>query len=130
LTLYNGTVWAAFASHGDAGPYHGWVLGYDAATLALKAVFNATPNGDEGGIWQSGVGLTVDPQGFLYTTTGNGDFGTTLDARGFPSRGNFGSSFLKLALDPASTPTAQNANGWGLKVADYFTAYNQDVLSS
>ncbi len=136
LTLVNGTVYFASASHGDNGPYHGWVLGYDAQTLALKAAFNATPNGGEGGIWQSGGQVASDAAGNLYVETGNGTFGdgtanaNQLLPNGLPIGGNYGDSFIKLAVDPTSSPTNQNINGWGLRVTDFFTPYNQLALSN
>ena len=136
LTLVNGTIYFASASHGDNGPYHGWVLGYDAQTLALKAAFNTTPNGGEGGIWQAGGQVASDAAGNLYIETGNGTFGdgtsnaNQLLADGRPIGGDYGDSFIKLAVDPTTSPTDQNSNGWGLKVADYFTPYNQLALSN
>jgi hypothetical protein len=130
LTLAGGMVYLAFASHGDIGPYHGWVLGYSTQNLSLAAAFNDTPNGSDGGIWQSGGRIAADPQGFLYVETGNGTFDTTLDANGFPASGDYGDSFLKLAVDPNSSPTNQNSNGWGLKVVDYFTPQNQAQLNA
>ncbi|HVX60167.1 MAG TPA: DUF4214 domain-containing protein [Pirellulales bacterium] len=129
LSLVNGVVYLGFASLGDNGPYHGWILGVDAKSLKLVAAFNATPNGTAGGIWQSGAGITADEQGDLYAVTGNGTFDTALDAGGFPIHGNYGDSILKLAVDPASTPDHPNVNGWGLKVVDYFTPSNQQALS-
>jgi fibronectin type 3 domain-containing protein len=139
LTLDNGVVYLAFGSHGDTLPYHGWVLGYDAQTLQLDAVFNDTPNGSEGGIWLSGGQLNVDGQGNLYFATGNGTFdggqdsnGNTigLDANGFPVNGDYGDSVVKLAPDPSSSATNPNVNGWGLKVVDYFTPFNQAGLNT
>jgi hypothetical protein len=128
LVLVNGIVYFAFASHGDVDPYHGWVLGYDARTLGLAAAFNDTPNGEKGGIWQSGGALSADSQGNLYLITGNGTFDTTLGAGGFPVNGDYGDSFVKLAPDPTTTPLMQGVNGWGLKVVDYFTPHDQDIL--
>src|SRR5262249_47797229 len=56
------TVYAAWASHGDNGPYHGWVVGFDPATLAVRPgqVYNTSPNGSASGIWESGGNLGVD----------------------------------------------------------------------
>jgi hypothetical protein len=132
LTLANGSVYLAYASHGDNGPYHGWILGYSASTLAPTAVFNATPNGSNGGIWQSGTALAADANGNLYFETGNGTFETTLNSSGFPVNGDFGDSFVKIAVDTTSTAANQNGNlnGWGLKAVDYFTPFNQQNLNN
>jgi len=129
LTLANGVIYIANSSHSDTGAYHGWILGYKASNLALTAVFNDTPNGSQGGIWMGGGGITVDAQGYLYATMGNGTFDTTL-TNGFPSKHDYGESVIKLAIDPASSPTHQNGNGWGLKVVDYFTPHDQAALNS
>lgn len=130
VTLYNGHVYLAFASHGDNNPYHGWILGYDETSLAPTAVFNTTPDGTRGGIWMGGGKIAIDPGGYMYVMTGNGTFDTTLDANSFPSNGDYGDSFIKIALDPSTTAASQNINGWGLKVVDYFTPMNQSSLNS
>jgi fibronectin type 3 domain-containing protein len=140
LQIQNGRIWTMWASHGDNGPYHGWVLTYDASTLALNGVLNTTPNGSEGeaGIWQAGGAPVFDSNGFLYFETGNGLFDgyngaagsnhtatvTGLDVNGFPVNGDYGDSFIKVALDATTTQTSQNKNGWGLKVVDYFSPFN------
>ena len=74
LLIDHGTVYIAWASYCDQGPYHGWILGYDAATLQQVMVYNTTPDGGLGGIWQSGGGLAADSTGNLYALTGNGSF--------------------------------------------------------
>src|SRR5207253_3938449 len=43
LTLVDGIVYIAWASHEDRGPYHGWVIGYSASNLAQTGIYNATP---------------------------------------------------------------------------------------
>src|SRR5215831_4034756 len=58
LTLVNGVVYIAWASYQDYGNYHGWVMGYDASTLKQVRVWNATPDGLDGGIWMSGAAIS------------------------------------------------------------------------
>lgn len=75
LTLVNGTVYITYAGHCDWNPYHGWILGYNAQTLQQVLAYNDTPSGENGGIWESGMGMAADDQGNLYITTGNGTVG-------------------------------------------------------
>lgn len=110
LLLLNGVVYIAFGSHGDIGPYHGWVLGYSASTLAQMAVFNTTPNGSEGAIWQGGQGLVADTDN-IYFMTGNGSFDANTGGT------EYGDSVVKLATS------------MGLSVSDYFTPDNQGSLN-
>ena len=115
LTLVNGTVYVSFSSHCDWGPYHGWILGYDASTLQQRTVYNDTPNGANGGIWESGMALAADGDGNLYAVTGNGTVGDAGDETNLTNRG---SSAIKL------TP-----NGATLRVASYFTPSNYQLLN-
>jgi len=116
----------AFGSIGDRPPFHGWILTYNTSTLRPTGVFNDTPNGSDGGIWNSGGTIQVDSQGYLYTDTGNGTFDTKLNRGGFPSRGDYGDSVLKFAL----VPGYKGPNGNGIKVVDYFTPENQAKLGA
>ena len=113
LLLLNGVIYTSWTSHCDIDPYNGWVIGYDARTLKQAAVLNVTPNGGEGAFWQSGAGPAADSQGNIYLLSANGTFDETLNANGFPSRGDFGNSFLKL--------TPQRGK---LSITDYFTMFN------
>jgi hypothetical protein len=135
LTLVNGTVYVGFGSYFDGNPYHGWLLGFNHSNaqnkLQLVAAFNATPNGFQGAFWQGGGRISADSAGNLYVETGNGTFDTTLDpTTHLPVKGDYGDTFLKLAADPTTSSTHQSINGWGLKVVDYFTPFNEQSLDS
>src|SRR5208283_5968974 len=91
LLLLNGVLFIGFGSHGDADPYHGWLMAYNAATLQQLGVFNVTPNGQKGAIWQGGGGISVDANGYIYVATANGSFDANV-AGGI----DYGDSVLKL----------------------------------
>ena len=113
LTLVNGTIYIAWAAHEDHDPYHGWVIGYDTATLAQVAVFNADPNGSRSGIWMSGGAPAVDASGSLYLSTGNGTFDGN---SGTPPNNDFGDTVMKVGTSS------------GLTLVDWFTPFNQAFL--
>jgi hypothetical protein len=125
LLLYGGVVYLAFAGYADTDPYHGWVFGYDATTLAQKTIFCTTPtfdpagasqpdaNDGEGGIWMSGQGIAVDENGDFYAVVGNGNFNAQLGGR------NYGNSILRMR--PVTTTLA---------VQTSFTPYNYVALNN
>ena len=116
LLLLNGVIYTAWTSHCDNSPYTGWVIGYNSTTLAQTSVLNVAASNAGGGpaIWMAGGGPAADSSGNIYLLTANGLFDTTLDANGFPNKGDYGNSFLKIS-------TA----GGALKVSDYFAMYNE-----
>ncbi len=76
LLLANSSVYIGFG-----GCHSGWLLAYNAQTLAQTGVFNASPNlngegafGSAGGVWMGGGGPAVDGSGSVYITTGNGPY--------------------------------------------------------
>jgi hypothetical protein len=107
----NGSLITAWSSHCDIDPYTGWIMSYDPATLRQTAVLNVTPNGSRGALWMAGAGPAADTAGNIYVLDGNGTFDTTFNAGGFPSHGNFGNAFLKIATT-------------GLVVTDYFATFD------
>lgn len=114
LLVQNGLVYVGFASHCDIGPYHGWVMAYDAQTLLLKGIWNSTPDGGLGGFWQAGAGLAADASNFLFLASGNGPFNK--DQKGK----NVGDSVVKLGF---------NTNG-KLVLKDYFAPHDQAFLEA
>ncbi|MDB6076637.1 MAG: C-terminal target protein, partial [Akkermansiaceae bacterium] len=116
LALVNGVVYIGWASHCDLGPYHGWLMGYDATTLQQLVVFNDTPDGSNGGIWMGGSPPSYDEAGNLFLSTGNG----TIGANGNPSdTRNRGESFLKLTR-----------SGSTMNVTSFFTPFNYQDLEN
>ncbi len=119
LLLQNGYVFIGFASHGDNGPWHGWILGYDATSLKQTGIWNTSPNGKGNGIWAAGSGLAADSSGNAYVATGNGDDTVTTPAPPPSKSIDYGDSIVRVSLANGNpTPT------------DYFTPYNQASLDS
>jgi hypothetical protein len=117
LLFVNGTVYMGAASLGDYGPYHGWVLAYSAAsgTLQQTGVWMSTPNGEYGGVWEDGAGLTADSNGYIYASTGNGTF--DVNTGGI----DYSESVLQLSQDPTTGD---------FSVESYFTPYDQAKLTT
>ena len=105
LMLANGMVYVGYASHCDKEPYHGFLMAYEAKTLAQVGVFNTSPTGSEASIWQSGQPPAIDPEGNIFVVTGNGSW---------DGISNFSESFLKLSPR--------------LKLLDWFTPTNHFEL--
>jgi hypothetical protein len=119
LNFFNGHVYIGFGSHGDNGPWHGWIFAYDSTTLTQTAVLCLSPNGFGDAVWQSGAGMPIDtsvPGGRMFLATGNGTFSSYPP---FNANSEFGDSIVAIDL----------SNG-GLKPVDAFTPYNQAKLSS
>jgi hypothetical protein len=121
VLLTNGHVVIGWSSHCDNSPWHGWLMSYNASTLAQEAVFNSSPNdtpndtssfnGEGNGIWMSGAAPAADANGNIYIATSNGPWDGTSD---------WGDSILKLGPP---------ANGT-FPVLDYFTPYKQATLEA
>lgn len=112
LLELNGTIYTTWASHCDDRPYTGWVIAFNAGTLAQTSVLNLVPNGSEGAVWMAGGAPGADASGNIYFILGNGDFDTTLNVSGFPTNGDCGNCFAKIS---STTP---------LSLLDYFTPLN------
>jgi hypothetical protein len=120
LQLLNGRVWVGFASHGDTGPYHGWVIGFNETSLLPEKWFNDTPNAGGGGIWQSEGALSTDGT-YIYLAEGNGFSGP--NPAFDPAHNNYSESVLK--LDPT-----QPGQIMPLATNGYFTPFNWQQLDN
>jgi len=139
LLLLNGVVYIGFGSHGDNGPWHGWILAYSAGTLTQRAVYCPTPNGSGAGVWMSGAGLSADvidsinaPFGRMFIATGNGSFNATTP---YNNTMSFSDDHVRLDLtSPIQAPVtgSQNPASFPLQlpVIDSFTPSNQASLNS
>ena len=116
LTLVNGNIFMGWTAHCMAGAYTGWIMSYSADTLQQTGVVNVAPNGHQGSVWMAGSGMASDGTS-IYLVDGNGTFGTTLDANGFPVDSDYGNSFMKLSASP-------------LKVTDYFAPLDVVALAN
>jgi hypothetical protein len=114
LLLANDTVYLSWGSSCDIGPYHGWLMSYDAHALVQKSAFNTSPNGSDAAIWQGDAGLAADKDGNVFAVTGNGDF----DPNGAHGH-DYGDTVLKF-----------NSEAGQLNLADYFTPSNQEQLNA
>jgi len=110
LLLANGHIYIGFGSNCCNAYSQGWVLSYNAATLQQESAYTAEPGKTLASIWQKGAGLSADSSGNIYAETGEGFYA---------SGTNLSSSVLKLS-QIATT----------LALADWFTPYNQQYLSS
>ena len=141
VSFINGNIYLASASHDDDGPYYGWILGYKESNLQLDAAFVTTPT-YEGIVGnranntpRAASGCQDRPSPPMErTSTCRREMANFIppgnfNAQGFPIDHDYGDSLLKLAIDPGSSPANQNGNGWGLKVADYFTPSNENYLN-
>ena len=119
LDLFNGNIYIGFGSHGDDGPWHGWVLVYNETTLKQTAVWCTSPNGWGDGVWGAGAGFpidTVSANGRAFLATGNGDWTS------YPpltTSVDYGESILRFDL----------SNG-GFAISDAFTDFNQASLTA
>jgi Legume lectin domain/Chitobiase/beta-hexosaminidase C-terminal domain len=124
LLFLNGFVYIAFGSHGDNGPWHGWILAYNGSTLKQTSVWCSSLNGIGAGIWMSGSGIAADtlnptgssPGGRLFIATGNGTFDATTP---YTNSMDYGDSIVRLHL-----------NNGVMTVADDFTPLNQSTLNN
>ena len=123
LLLQNGVVYIAYGSHGDNGPWHGWMFSYSASTLKQLSVFCTTASGSGSGVWMAGAGIAADvidavnsPYGRMFIATGNGSYNATTP---YTNAMSYGDDMIRLDL-----------SGGVMTVQDSFTPWNQANLNA
>lgn len=107
LLLVKGAIFIGWSSVCDNPPFHGWVMAYSETTLQQVHIWNTTPDGSDGGIWQSGTGIASDGT-YLFFATGNGTYDGPKGGR------DFGDSVIRLSI--------------GTGQSSYFTPYDQSLF--
>jgi hypothetical protein len=121
LLLLNGMIYLGFGSNFCNDISNGWVLSYNASTLAPGPVFNASPDKGLASIWQSGQAIPADENGLIYVETSESGSGFDVN--------NGGQSYSDsvVELNPASVdPNFPNQ----YQVPDYFTPTNWPYLNA
>jgi hypothetical protein len=122
LLLMNGVVYAAFGSHCDISPTHGWVVGVSEAgsvsTLWSSEAGNENGTG-LGGIWSPGS-LRSDGPGQLLFATGNG-YSPAAPTAGHsnPPPGQLAEAVVRLTVQPDGS----------LKTTDFFVPLDANALN-
>lgn len=117
LLLLNGVVYAAFGSHCDTQPWHGWVFGVSTQQAEVTTRWTDNETKEGGGIWQAGAGLTSDGPDTLLVSTGNGGAPTT-PTPGTSPPANMGESIIRLHVEP----------GGELEPVDFFAPFDAQQL--
>lgn len=107
LLIVNGAVFIGWSSICDNPPFHGWIMAYSETTLKQTHIWNTTPDGSDGGIWQSGTGIASDGT-YLFFATGNGTYDGPTGGR------DFGDSVIRLSI--------------GTGQSSYFTPFDQSLF--
>jgi streptogramin lyase len=108
-----GNIYVAFGGQfGDCGLYSGFLISYNADTLAQSGVIDLNPNSTEGGMWNGQASPSADSAGAIYVVTGNTGDNTTLGANDYPN------AVVKLT------------NSGTLTIADYWIPFNTVNLNN
>ena len=121
LLELNGNIYIGFGSHCDNSPWHGWMIGYNATTLAQTSAFITTPNGTASGIWLSGAGLAADVENGvsrIFPVTGNGTYDATTPYA--TNTMDYGDDILRMNVSSTGVVT----------VVDAFTPAQQAVYAA